>query len=111
MLAERRGGQRGSRRHLAPPDADLHLGWRGTQEGKHSGEPIKRWSGHLSDVAAGCAFVLGKMTETLDVAEKLGRLLDTPCPCFGAGQAGGYQTQPEDYKQGEKNPVPFVHTL
>ena len=65
--------------------------------GDFPGDPIKRWSGHLSDVAAGCAFVLGKMTETLDVAEKLGSLFTPWIRCaraLGRGTGGTINTSP-----------------
>jgi len=49
------------------------------------------------DVAAGCTFVLGKMTETLDVAEKLGRLFTPWIRCaraLGWGRLGSIKVSP-----------------
>ena len=58
---------------------------------------VKRWSGHLSDVAAGCAFVLGKMTKTLDVAGKIEKLFFIWIRCaraLGRSRLGALKPSP-----------------
>jgi hypothetical protein len=67
------------------------------REGNTPGEPNKPWSSHLYDVAAGCAFVLGNMAETLDVAEKLDRLFTVWICCaraLGRGRLGVFKDSP-----------------
>jgi hypothetical protein len=66
---------------------------------------VKLWGSHLSNVAPGCAFVLGKLTGTLDVAEKLGRLFTPWIRCaraFGRGTGGAININPRITRSARK---------